>query len=325
MPLANAFLSCTLVMYPSSIDSETTDIRDAQDAHVVLEAVRLRVLPLIKRRLVASERDNLSTGNVFVWEEAEDEGGLLRWTDGRRWSQSRMRGDYLFYEEKVETTAAEKEAKAARRYGPNLLRFGRLINGLFSMLSARRASDPAAIIPPPLRRKDRPTKPDGLTKQTYSALVHLPGTNETRKWHVVAYFSGNDYTRLPVIENYDYLRRIRVPEGVFVNSKSLTKMDTPDSPLDEARDLEHRRFIEGYPLRPVSPSRPLYPSVFPPPLAPPMPGDPRQRVSLPPISMLDYPQRPGFLRHNSTSSANELYTPLSSEDQRALSRLRINL
>ncbi|KAE9407479.1 hypothetical protein BT96DRAFT_748918, partial [Gymnopus androsaceus JB14] len=177
-------------------------IRDAQDAHVVLEAVRLRILPLIRRRLVANERESLSTGNVFVWEEGEDEGGLLRWTDGRRWSQSRMRGDYLFYEEKVETTPEEKEAKAARR--------------------ARRASDPTAQIPPPIRRKDRPSKPDGLTKQTYSALVHLPGTNETRKWHIVAYFSGNDYTRLPVIENYEYLRRIRVPEGIFVNSKSLT-------------------------------------------------------------------------------------------------------
>ena len=31
-------------------------------------------------------------------------------------SQSRMRGDYLFYEEKIETTPEEKEAKAARRY-----------------------------------------------------------------------------------------------------------------------------------------------------------------------------------------------------------------
>jgi len=61
------------------------DIRDAQDAHVLLEAVRLNVLPLIKRRLVASEREQLTTGNVFVWEEAEDDGGLLRWTDGRRW------------------------------------------------------------------------------------------------------------------------------------------------------------------------------------------------------------------------------------------------
>lgn len=31
-------------------------------------------------------------------------------------SQSRMRGDYLFYDEKVETTQEERDAKAARRY-----------------------------------------------------------------------------------------------------------------------------------------------------------------------------------------------------------------
>jgi hypothetical protein len=30
-------------------------------------------------------------------------------------SQSRMRGDFLFYEEKIETTQEEREAKAARR------------------------------------------------------------------------------------------------------------------------------------------------------------------------------------------------------------------
>jgi len=30
-------------------------------------------------------------------------------------SQSRMRGDYLFYEEKMETTQEEKDAKAALR------------------------------------------------------------------------------------------------------------------------------------------------------------------------------------------------------------------
>ena len=54
---------------------------------------------------------------------------------------------------------------------------------------ARRASDPNAIVPPPIRRKDRPSKPNGLTKQTYSVTVNLPGSSETRKWHVVAYFS----------------------------------------------------------------------------------------------------------------------------------------
>ena len=63
------------------------DIRDVVDAHKVLEAVRLNILPLIRRRLVAHERAQLRSGNVFVWEEADDidEGGLVRWTEGRRW------------------------------------------------------------------------------------------------------------------------------------------------------------------------------------------------------------------------------------------------
>lgn len=64
------------------------DIRNAHDAHVVLEAVRRNILPLIKRRLLASEREQLRSGHVYVWQEAQDDGGLLRWTDGRRWSSS---------------------------------------------------------------------------------------------------------------------------------------------------------------------------------------------------------------------------------------------
>ncbi|OSC98351.1 hypothetical protein PYCCODRAFT_1375383 [Trametes coccinea BRFM310] len=176
-------------------------LRDARDAHIVFEAVRLGILPLITRRLTASEREQLASGNVFVWEEAEHKqvGGLERWTDGRRWSQSRMRGDYLFYEEKIETTPEEKEAKAARR--------------------ARRTLDPFAAPPAPIRRQDRPSKPDGLTKQTYSTHVHIRRGEPPRKWHIVAYFSGDDYTRLPVVENYEYLRNIRVPEGIFTSAK----------------------------------------------------------------------------------------------------------
>lgn len=108
------------------------DLRNAHDAHIVLEAVRRNVLPLIKRRLLAYEREQLRSGHVYVWQEAQDDGGLLRWTDGRRWSssincsfsvvltikqrsQSRMRGDHLFYEEKIEITQEERDAKAARR------------------------------------------------------------------------------------------------------------------------------------------------------------------------------------------------------------------
>jgi len=62
-----------------------SDIRDVHDAHIILEAVRLNMLPLLRRRLLASERDELCSGHVYVWEEAQDDGGLLRWTDGRRW------------------------------------------------------------------------------------------------------------------------------------------------------------------------------------------------------------------------------------------------
>lgn len=82
-PFVCMFPDCQVaIIYPE------TDIRDAHDAHVVLEAVRLGVLPLIKRRLLSNERDELHSGYVYVWEEAQDDGGLLRWTDGRRWYYS---------------------------------------------------------------------------------------------------------------------------------------------------------------------------------------------------------------------------------------------
>ncbi|KAI0725518.1 Gti1/Pac2 family-domain-containing protein [Fomitopsis betulina] len=192
-------------------------LRDARDAHLVFEAVRLNILPLITRRLTATEREQLKSGNVFVWEEAEHkQGGLERWTDGRRWSQSRMRGDYLFYEEKIETTPEEKAAKAARR--------------------ARRTLDPFSFQPVPTRQ-DRPSKPDGLTKQTYSTHVYT-NANEPRKWHIVAYFCGDDYQRLPVVEDYDFLKKIKIPEGVFSsprgNPAKITRMLT--SPDERARN-----------------------------------------------------------------------------------------
>ena len=78
---------CSSITLPeaSLFDLPLADIRDARDAHIILEAVRLNILPLITRRLSSTEREQLGSGNVFVWEEAEFKGGLERWTDGRRW------------------------------------------------------------------------------------------------------------------------------------------------------------------------------------------------------------------------------------------------
>ncbi|KAL0952987.1 hypothetical protein HGRIS_007198 [Hohenbuehelia grisea] len=315
----------------NSVTHPSLHIRDANDAHIVLEAVRLNILPLIRRRLASTEREQLKTGNVFVWEEAEDDGGLLRWTDGRRWSQSRMRGDYLFYEEKVETTQEEKDAKAARR--------------------ARRASDPSAIIPTPTRRKDRPSKPNGLTKQTYSALVHLPGS-PPKKWHVVAYFSGNDYTRLPVIESYEYLRNIRPPPGIYVSSKAGARLDHLSTYGEgDGVSYEHRSYTPDYRVQPTlsmypnssnderpmsssssSTSSPVALSRYPPPLSPPIMSDRSQKVLLPPLSSLCHLEPRPRLQHRQTApfppsnrSPSTKYAPLSSEDRRVLDSFKIVL
>ncbi|KAH8108271.1 Gti1/Pac2 family-domain-containing protein [Phellopilus nigrolimitatus] len=225
-------------MQTAAISGHTTHpalhLRDANDAHMVFEAVRLGLLPLIKRRLTSDERDRLSSGNVFVWEEAEHKGGLERWTDGRRWSQSRMKGEYLFYEEKVETTEEEKQAKAARR-------------------ASRNTGN--AILYMPTRRQDRPAKPDGLTKQTYSTHVYLPGSTSPRKWHIVAYFSANDYARLPVIESYDYLRNILVPDRIFFSARGVIKKNETTSAVeDEDEDYSGgSSMLDGVSFGPSSP------------------------------------------------------------------------
>lgn len=56
-------------------------IRDAQDAHVIFEAVRQGFLTPVVRRLNEMERNTLvRSGAVFVWFESEDDSGLKRWT-----------------------------------------------------------------------------------------------------------------------------------------------------------------------------------------------------------------------------------------------------
>ncbi|KAF8921948.1 Gti1/Pac2 family-domain-containing protein, partial [Mucidula mucida] len=276
-------------------------LRDARDAQIILEAVRRNYLPLIKRRLVAAERAQLAPGNVYVWEEAEDDGGqggegglLLRWTDGRRWSQSRMRGDFLFYEEKVETTQDERDAKAARR--------------------AKRAADPTAVIPPPTRRKDRPSKPHGLTKQTYSAIVYPPGATHGKKWHVVAYFLVKDYAKLPVIEHYENLRQLQIPQGAIMTTKTIPfrpERNSEYSDDDADSETQSTRFSSHYPI------------------------SDRRAVELPSITSLHPPRRPGLFRSTSDGLAApgsvmptpdaHRYAPLTPEDRRALDSFRVVL
>ncbi|KAJ2702120.1 Gluconate transport-inducing protein [Coemansia sp. IMI 203386] len=72
-------------------------IDSTEDALLVFEACRLGILQRRSRRLVESERKHVQSGSVFVWDETE--AGIRRWTDGRRWSPSRVSGCFLIYTE----------------------------------------------------------------------------------------------------------------------------------------------------------------------------------------------------------------------------------
>ncbi|KAJ8077974.1 hypothetical protein AAF712_005595 [Marasmius tenuissimus] len=80
-------------------------IRSTTDAHKIFYAVQRGTLKMITRRLDADERLALASGCVYAWEErgphTEITGlGIERFTEGRRWSPSRVRDEFLFYYEK---------------------------------------------------------------------------------------------------------------------------------------------------------------------------------------------------------------------------------
>ncbi|KIM75978.1 hypothetical protein PILCRDRAFT_826828 [Piloderma croceum F 1598] len=162
-----------------------TRIRSTQDAHKIFFAVQHGILPLITRRLDADERLALRSGCVYAWEErgshAEITGlGIERFTEGRRWSPSRVRDEFLFYYEK---------------YTP-----------------PHDASQPNSV--------DRPAPRDWdpLVKQTYSVWVDTP--NGRRKWHLTAYFTQATVDQLDTINEIHGVGNLFVPEGLFQSTRT---------------------------------------------------------------------------------------------------------
>lgn len=73
-------------------------INTVGDALKLIEAVRFGLLPLIQRRLNANERSCIRSGSVFIFDASKS--GVQRWTDGFRWSASRLHGHFLTYHQK---------------------------------------------------------------------------------------------------------------------------------------------------------------------------------------------------------------------------------
>ena len=83
-------------------------IRSTADAHKIFGSIQQGLLHMVTRRLDAEERLALRSGCVYAWEErgphSEITGlGIERFTEGRRWSPSRVRdvcfiSSFLFYQ-----------------------------------------------------------------------------------------------------------------------------------------------------------------------------------------------------------------------------------
>ncbi|KAH8586735.1 Gti1/Pac2 family-domain-containing protein [Bisporella sp. PMI_857] len=64
-------------------------LRTPADAIKLFEACRLGLLPRLQRRLSQKERQSISSGSVFVWDERE--AGMRRWTDGGEFAPPSVR------------------------------------------------------------------------------------------------------------------------------------------------------------------------------------------------------------------------------------------
>ncbi|KAN0123710.1 Gti1/Pac2 family domain containing protein [Russula decolorans] len=185
-------------------------VRDARDAHTVFEAVRLGLLRPVTRRLNEVERSMyITSGAIFVWEESDDDLGLKRWTDGRVWSQSRMREPYLFYDERLPSDEARTTDHPTRS------------SGNFRFVDGIARSGP---ISPALSHYDRSEHhPLGLVKQAYSAWVLENQEVKPRKWHLTAYFTYADLPQIPTIDQDPMLCSMVVPVGVYRSGKARSR------------------------------------------------------------------------------------------------------
>ncbi|KAI0302685.1 hypothetical protein BC826DRAFT_904032, partial [Russula brevipes] len=159
-------------------------IRSTADVHKIFYAVYLDLLPMITRRLDAKEREALSSGYCYAWEDRGPHAitgiGIERFTEGRHWSASRVRDEFLFYYEKWEPPKNK--------------------NG-------ERTSD-----------GQPPRDWDPYVKQTYSVYLNEDEGNK-RKWHLTAYFTQATVDTLGTVDDIPVLKDLVVPEGLFKSSR----------------------------------------------------------------------------------------------------------
>ncbi|KAG8962504.1 hypothetical protein FRC03_004189 [Tulasnella sp. 419] len=194
-------------------------IETTEDALLILEAARRRLIPRVTRRLSDRERKLIASGSVFVFEE--EESGIKRWTDSLVWSPSRILGNFLIYREtdkrnpdgsqptrpghrnsqssgggpssilvaETDTSIPQPSSSAAAWSGslsrPKGTKTDTSLSGEAGSSGLDRARE--RVLLGSLTNSTK-FKDDGMMKKTFS--LTLPGTNKTH--HLVSYYKVSD-------------------------------------------------------------------------------------------------------------------------------------
>ncbi|KAI0743990.1 Gti1/Pac2 family-domain-containing protein [Daedaleopsis nitida] len=174
-------------------------IRTAADAHKLFYAVQLGLLPKIEKRLDANERAALRPGDVYVWEEKGPNTdsfsvSMERFTEGKSWTASRVREDFLMYFEsprKGKGNARTSENQVVRPGEQDLY-----IKLTYSVIREDINRDPSQS----KESEDKQKKPP--------------------KWHMNAYFTKLTEGQLRTIDDIPELRELVVPDGIFRSART---------------------------------------------------------------------------------------------------------
>ena len=96
----------------STMTSHTGFMENLHDGLLLIEAARTGLLPKVPHRLTSKEHDLIQSGSIFIW--SENDVNIKRWTDGRNWSNSRLKGRFLIYKETKTEVPMRKKTLCAR-------------------------------------------------------------------------------------------------------------------------------------------------------------------------------------------------------------------
>ncbi|KAI8803196.1 Gti1/Pac2 family-domain-containing protein [Cladochytrium replicatum] len=163
-------------------------IETTHDALIVFESCRLGLLQRVGRRLHETERKEVRSGSVFVYNEKES--SIKRWTDGRLWSPSRILGNFLVYKELDKKI--QKKGQRFIRDGKNLVE-----------VDGKRAATGS--------KGTYLFKEAGLIKKTITASMN------GEQFHLVAYYTKADLHmgRLKSPRSNTILADVAVPDDLL--------------------------------------------------------------------------------------------------------------